>query len=366
MFWEDCDQNLNFGSVCDRFNQNSSLFDWICILKSVRFIRSIGILNIHNAARHRYQLSSGELGIAESVFSSSMTLIPLSDLNKWYRNLELATSEPDIILKMSRDIEIGRLGTISRWLLSGYDLASMIRRVNYGLSCLQSGAFLAGAQIGNLLKWTYSNPFIEPEQKAHDSVRVAIFMTKILREYLGESFNPLRVMLSGSRKNTKEYEAFFGCTVVWNHNKTEVWFNADLRLTTQQSKKISNKRLAMNFSDLDDFLNMPEPEDGLKVIYELINYSCHYSLPTVKGVAQLLGCSEQQFQRRLHQEGLNFTTVCGYVLSNRAIALMSKNVPLAEVAKALGYSNEASFNRMFKKQRGVTPRQYIERFHDVF
>ncbi len=335
-------------------------------MKSVRFIRSIGIVNIHAAARRSYQIPDGATGIAESVFRDPMTLIPLSHLNLWYKNLEALTGEPDIVLKLARNVEIGRLGTISRWLLSGYDLASTIRRVNYGLRCLQSGAFLAGAQVGSILKWTYDNPFIEPEQKVHDSVRIAAFMTKILREYLGQNFTPMRVMFSGSRRNTKLYEQFFGCNVAWNHSKTEVWFHADLRLTTQQSKKISNKRLAMNFSDLDDFLNMPEPEDELKVIYELINYRCHYGLPTVEGVASLLGCSEQQFQRLLRNEGLNFTTVCAYVLSNRAISLMARNVPLSEISLALGYTNETSFNRMFKKHRGVTPKQYWAKFHDVF
>ncbi|MCC4820936.1 helix-turn-helix domain-containing protein, partial [Vibrio lentus] len=70
---------------------------------------------------------------------------------------------------------------------------------------------------------------------------------------------------------------------------------------------------------------------------------------------------EQQFQRRLHKLGVNFSTIMGYALSNVAVELLLYSVPVEEVATRLGYTNVASFNRMFKKHRGLTPKQYVER-----
>jgi AraC-like DNA-binding protein len=78
-------------------------------------------------------------------------------------------------------------------------------------------------------------------------------------------------------------------------------------------------------------------------------------------VSSLLDLSEQQFQRRLHKLGLNFSTVSGYVLSNIAAGLLSKRVSIDDIATRLGYTNVASFNRMFKKHRGLTPKQYTGR-----
>ncbi|EKM30664.1 bacterial regulatory helix-turn-helix s, AraC family protein [Vibrio harveyi] len=106
---------------------------------------------------------------------------------------------------------------------------------------------------------------------------------------------------------------------------------------------------------------MPDPEDELKVIYEVVHYSSHYGLPTLERVSALLGLSDQQFQRRLHKLGLNFSTVSGYVLSNVAAGLLSKHVSIEDIAARLGYTNVASFNRMFKKHRGLTPKQYAAR-----
>ena len=107
---------------------------------------------------------------------------------------------------------------------------------------------------------------------------------------------------------------------------------------------------------------MPDAADDHKVTYEMINYSRHFGLPTLSKVSSLLGLSEQQFQRRLHDLGVNFSTITGYVLSNIAVELLRYSLPIEEVAKRLGYTNVASFNRMFKKHRGLTPKQYAERF----
>lgn len=147
-------------------------------MKTVRFIRAMGILNMHNLALSKYNVGSGELGIPSSVFHNPMTLIPLKAVAEWYRCVEQASSDPDVVLSLSRGIELQKLGPVGRWLFSGNDLASAIRRVNYGASNLQSGAFFAGEQSGKIIKWTYHNPFIETSVKVHDSIRCAVFMIK--------------------------------------------------------------------------------------------------------------------------------------------------------------------------------------------
>lgn len=332
-------------------------------MDKVRFMRVLGIRHIHQEARSRYQIDDDELVIPESAFRNPMTLVPMVEVNRWFEKLEGVTGNPDVILDINRDVDVGQIGVISHWLLSGSDLASTIRRVNYGFSSLQSGAFLSASLSGSLIKWAYRNPMIEPECKVHDSVRMAMALTKILRTYLGQCFSPLRVQLSGSRKNTAKYEAYFGCEVEWSHSSTEIWFHSELRLATKQQARLQKGRLAMNFADLDELLNMPDPEDEVKVIYEILNYSRHYGLPTVENVSSLLGLSVQQFQRRLRNLGMNFTTVSGYVLSNIAVEMMRHGIEIDDIAQRLGYQNIASFNRMFKKHRGLTPNQYVQRYY---
>lgn len=334
-------------------------------MEKVRFIRALGLRNIHFRVMQRYGLDDNSLIIADSVLAQPMTLIPVSEVNRWYQALEHKSGNPDIILDVASDISPKDLGAVARWLFSGIDLASAIRRLNYGITSLQSGAYLVATQSGPIIKWTYQNPSIEYNNKVHDGVRAAIFLCKVIRYYTGDDFVPMRIMLPGSRANQKKYQDFFGCEIEWNHSKTEVWFPADLRLTTQSKLMRGKAPLAMSFAELDEFLNMPEAGDEIKVIYEVINYSCHYGFPTVERISSLVGLSPQQFQRRLHAVGMNFTNVLGYVLSNIAVGLLGRGVGIEEVAKRLGYQNVASFNRMFKKQRALTPKQFVQRLEEI-
>ncbi|MFA0332119.1 helix-turn-helix domain-containing protein [Vibrio cyclitrophicus] len=330
-------------------------------MSNCNFLRALGILGIYRHAVTNPMVNADRLGIPKSVFNNSMNLIPVSEVDKWFGLLELQTNDPDIILKLADRVDIERLGPLTNWFFSGHDLASTIRRVNIGLHCLQSGAFLYGAQVGTMIKWCYDNPAYTETGKVHDSIRVAIFIMKILRRYLGDDFKPVAVSIAGHRDNVDLYHEYFGCTVQWGQPRTEVWIRSESRLSINQSPSNSKTNLAMNFHDLDNYLNMPDAEDEHKVTYEMINYSRHFGLPTLHKVSSLLGLSEQQFQRKLHKAGVNFSTIMGYALSNVAVELLVYSVPVEEVATRLGYTNVASFNRMFKKHRGLTPKQYIER-----
>lgn len=331
-------------------------------MDKVRFMRAIGIYNMHLQAHKRYPHVAGSLGIPDAVFQNPMTLIPLSEVNQWFSKLEQQTNNPDIVLELMRESDVARAGAISHWMLSGFDFASTIRRLNYGLNSLQNGAFLSASLSGSIIKWSYRNPYISPQAKVHDSVRVAVILVKVMRLYLGANYAPLRIRLSGTRKNVDKYRAFFGCDIDWSHSCTEIWFHSEVRLATKQQQTVRPGRLAMNFSDLDELLNMPDPEDQVKVIYEVLNYSRFHGLPTLEHVSGLLGMSTQQFQRALRKLGMNFSTVCGYVLSNIAVSMLAKGVDSGEIAQRLGYQNTASFNRMFKKNRGLTPLQYIQHY----
>ena len=58
---------------------------------------------------------------------------------------------------------------------------------------------------------------------------------------------------------------------------------------------------------------------------------------------------------------MNFTTVSGYVMSNIAVEMMRRGFS-EDICLKLGYQNQGSFSRMFKKQRGLTPSQYKQRY----
>lgn len=288
-----------------------------------------------------------------------MTLIPCSEVSKWFHNIETTSGDPDFMFNLSKYVHFDRLGSLGQWFLSAHDLTLAFRRFNYGMSCVQSGAYFYAAQNGSIIKWTYTSDSFTGRSRFHDSVRVSLLMIGLLRKYLGKDFSPLKVCLPFRSQNEKKYQDFFGCDIEWNSPRTELWLNITTLTNQKYVEYEPNVNSAMNFGYLDNYINMPQPTDHIKVIYELINYSRHFGTPTLENVASMVGLSAQQFQRRLTTIGFNFTNISAYVLCNIAAQMLQDGRDIGFIASHLGYQHKSSFVRTFKKYRGLTPTQYL-------
>jgi AraC-like DNA-binding protein len=72
-------------------------------------------------------------------------------------------------------------------------------------------------------------------------------------------------------------------------------------------------------------------------------------------VAAALDMSSATLRRRLAEEGQRFRDLRAEMILERADTLLATNMPLADVALRLGFSDLRSFNRAYRTWRGVTP-----------
>ena len=88
----------------------------------------------------------------------------------------------------------------------------------------------------------------------------------------------------------------------------------------------------------------------------------HY--PTIAHTARLLGVPVRTLQRRLQQEGLSYSRLVERIRLELACHLLKgTDGSVADVAKALGYADPASFTRAFRRWINMSPRQYRQREH---
>ncbi|WP_035883625.1 AraC family transcriptional regulator [Cupriavidus metallidurans] len=79
----------------------------------------------------------------------------------------------------------------------------------------------------------------------------------------------------------------------------------------------------------------------------------------IEQVGQQLGMSSRTLQRRLEQEGVEFSTLLGEVrrgLANRYLG--DQRYPVSQVATLLGFSEVSTFSRWFAAQFGVSPTRW--------
>ncbi|GHA49480.1 helix-turn-helix domain-containing protein [Photobacterium aphoticum] len=333
----------------------------------IAFIRTLFMQPIIKALNKHYGLTLSDCTIPLSVFDGPMTLIPFVDVNTLLEDIETQVDDPAYLATLAPDLTFEHLeGGLGQWFLATPDLSLSFRRINYGTSCLQSGATFYGQQSGNIIKWCYNNHFARGRGRLHDSLRMAIMFTNALRYFMGQHYVPLNVEISGppcgyqNGSDAGQFEAFFGCSITWNAPQTKVWLDISILEHANTHPFQYNRPMMLSNLEMDEFLNMPQPHDTAKVFYELINYSRYYGYPQLDFLAERLQLSRQQLQRRLHHLGWSFTAITNYVLCNQAIKYMQIDMPIKDIATALGYANSQSFSKAFQRQRGQTPAQYKE------
>lgn len=335
------------------------------MLLNTAFIRSCYVAPIFAGIDAKYGISIDDLEIPELLIQDGMMLIPFTEVSHWFERIEQLTGDADFMVKIAQYLTLARLEIPGNWFLSAPDLAISFRRINHGVNCFQSGASYYAQQSGKILKWCYSNDFAIGKARSHDSLRVAITLFNAIKHYVGNEHNLLKVRLSGAPIQQQETEKLFGCPVVWNAPQTEIWLSIDdlLMATDDYTYEPEPLTASIPASQLEKFLNIPQPTDTPKVLYEMVNYSRYYGLPNVDKVADLFGISRQQLQRRLQKLGFTFTYLSGYILCNQAIKYMLEGKSLDEIALLLGYSNSHSFSRSFTRFRRQTPTQYLSKLN---
>ena len=84
--------------------------------------------------------------------------------------------------------------------------------------------------------------------------------------------------------------------------------------------------------------------------------------PTMRRVVAAAGTSARTFQRLLDAEGTNFSDLLAEVRRSETLRrLNERNSSIAAIAADLGYSDQASFTRAFRRWTGSPPSQFRSR-----
>ena len=85
---------------------------------------------------------------------------------------------------------------------------------------------------------------------------------------------------------------------------------------------------------------------------------------SLEDCAKLSAMSTRSLQRRLKQEATSFSQVKYQFLVEQACTLLQQpNVSLDEIANQLGFSDRASFSKVFKKYKGQWPARYRDTYN---
>jgi AraC-like DNA-binding protein len=108
--------------------------------------------------------------------------------------------------------------------------------------------------------------------------------------------------------------------------------------------------------------SLPKEAGVLGQVREAIHRELRGGDPSLDHVAKKLGMSNRTLQRRLKDEGFTYAEVLDEVRTSVAqLYLNQEGISIFEAGHLLGFAEQSSFSRAFKRWTGTTPGEYRQR-----
>jgi AraC-like DNA-binding protein len=197
---------------------------------------------------------------------------------------------------------------------------------------------------------------ISPETARH-SVDIAFAGTlHILRLLTGYELHPIRISYRYPRpEDTTEHERIFKGRPVFNQSSNALIFSV---------KDLQRSIIGYNHELNNVFIQMlrQQHEEDRTFIHQvrtLILELSRTNFPTLEDVAARLYLVGRTLQRKLRDENTSFRVECECIKEELARnLLLSRSLPISDIADRLGYADQATFQRAFRQWTGKTPKAY--------
>lgn len=190
---------------------------------------------------------------------------------------------------------------------------------------------------------------------------VAVAMHIVLRELLGENLNRYQLQLSiAEPPHAARYAELEGARVQFGWSEgvgIRMLMSAALMgrapaLADPAALKLAEDRCRVL---LDDAVAEGRMADWVRMMLR----EASGGLPSLEDLAHTLNLSARTLDRHLQKEGIGFRALQQEILRERACAMLEAGrLSVTQIALELGYTDAANFSRAFKRDTGVSPRDW--------
>lgn len=183
-----------------------------------------------------------------------------------------------------------------------------------------------------------------------------------VRQATGVDVRPLEVeFVHEAPPSVAEHERVFGCAVRFGAKHTRMFFDlATWQASNQRAQPGVLKLLTEHAEHL--LSRLPRAPELVEQVRRQIAEALGPGEPGLADVARALGMSTRSLQRRLRELGHSYAGLLDEVREASARRHLERGeLSIAEVAYLLGFSEQATFQRAFRRWTGQTPLDYRRR-----
>lgn len=280
-------------------------------------------------------------------------LSPLDVMALW-EHAERASGDPHIALAVARSVPRGAYRVIEYLGAAAPTVGVAFEKLVQYFAFIDTSASLRIVRVDNLVGLSLEAP-VAPDLVPLRALELT-FATSLheVRDLTGRSFRPERLELAMPRsESAAPLAAFVECPLSFSAGRNCMLFQGET--WELESSNADASLLALLDRHAQNLLTSAAPAHSTTEALQRLLRDSGPSLGLAE-TAKKLGLSERTLQRRLAEEGTVFAEVVSSIREEIARQLLrERKVAIAEAAFLLGFSDQSSFTRSFKRWTGQTP-----------
>lgn len=159
-------------------------------------------------------------------------------------------------------------------------------------------------------------------------------------------------------ESVAEHQRIFNAPILFNKEENRLAFKSKyLAHPIFLSNQVVFEKLKKLASEFQNRLYVDSPWSE-KVKETLFNFISNGE-SEIDFVARKLAVTPRNLQKKLREEQVTFNEILNFVKKEKCLELLKrKNISISDISLLLGYSDQSSFSRAFKRWYGISPKQY--------
>ncbi len=283
---------------------------------------------------------------------------PVRKINRLIELAVRATGDPCFGLTVATHIRPTSFHALGYAWLASTTVMEALERIERYMQIVTTAAQLKlskGNQV-TIAQWIYPHPSIQPTRWAREGgFAICLRMFRLMTD---NDFAPLLVTFQHEDPGCRErFEETFQAPVRFSAASDAMQFETR---AIQVPVIGGNPEIAKaNDQVAERYLASLDPNETATKVRELLLNMLPSGNASGQIVAERLNRSFSTLQRRLREEGTNYKDVLEETRKNLAVGYLSrKELTITQIAYLLGFSDQASFARAFRRWTGKPPSEY--------
>ncbi|GAB5470129.1 MAG: AraC family transcriptional regulator [Rhodospirillales bacterium] len=301
----------------------------------------------------------GRATLRTDELSSPINELSLQQYCALFEEAASQTGQDNFGLRFGQDFAPQRLGAIGYAAIASPTLGAGLRNLNHYFPAHQDSSLLGLEEEGDLLWLTYQ--IVDPriERRRQDAELSLGMFCNVLRAALGPDWRPLEIHFEHRKPDAPgEHERRFGAPARFSQRTNAIGFRRSALAAPMPGCD------PYLFALIEPFLAERQaarggPGDLIATLRQEIKLRLGEGSTSLGTLAKRMGISTAALQRQLREAGVAYNDLLRATRQELALRYVREtDMPLTEIALAVGYSELSAFSRAFRAWTGLSPQRF--------